>query len=227
MRIFVVLAVLSTVLGALLPSACRAQETATQWTEVSSDVPRDAVSVLKDEEARAGMSGIIWTVSFSILTTYAVWEFVSDESGSGDMKYFAAAGAVGALLSVLRSLDRGRQLSVLRISLETEMAPGEPPTQRLSANTVRAVGKELGSIHATLKEAASGSLRASCILPVLLSGIGVFGLGMGGPMGQDLAGISLAGALGIGGPSMLYYFGVQDDIERMDSLMNRWNGSFR
>ena len=82
-------------------------------------------------------------------------------------------------------------------------------------------------MHASLIAASAGSVRAGCIMPVLLSGMGVFGLSLGGSAGADLAGVSLVGAVGIGGPSMLYYLNIKRDLDRMDALMPRWNESFR
>ena len=63
-------------------------------------------------------------------------------------------------------------------------------------------------------------------MPVLLSGMGIFGFSLGGSAGADLAGISMAGAFGIGGPSMLYYLNIRRELKRMDGLMKRWNENF-
>ncbi|MEK7766478.1 MAG: hypothetical protein AAB368_09590, partial [bacterium] len=65
-----------------------------------------------------------------------------------------------------------------------------------------------------------------CVVPVLLSGIGLYGLALGGATGDALAGVMLGGAMVAGVPSMLTYWSLQGRVRRLDGLLAHWNEAF-
>jgi len=186
----------------------------------------DSVQVLRNEETQSKYSAWIWGLSGAVLSYYAIRAFSGGQGSDSGIKYFAAIGALGSFGGCWNDLARRGDLMRLRTGLTGDVAATEP-APALTPETVRKIGGEFRMMHASLISASAGSVRAGCIMPVLLSGMAIFGFSMGNAAGGDLAGISMSGALGIGGPSMLYYLNIKRDLDRMDALMPRWNQSFR
>lgn len=186
----------------------------------------DAMQICRNEESRSAISAWIWGLTGAGLAAYAVSAFTGGRGSDSGLKYFAAIGALGTWGGCWNDLSHRGDMRALRTSMAGEVAATEPHTA-FSPATARKVGGEFRVMHASLISASAGSLRAGCIMPVLLSGMSIFGFSLGGSAGADLAGISMAGAFGIGGPSMLYYLNIKRDLDRMDALMPRWNETFR
>ena len=87
------------------------------------------------------------------------------------------------------------------------------------------VGTTLRRMDRELHRSSEGALRAGCVVPVLLSGIGLYGILLDEPAGQQLAGVTLGGAMVIGVPSMLTYWGLNDRLEHLDALLQRWSAT--
>jgi hypothetical protein len=216
---------LAAALAASARSGAQEQAAADNWLPADPAVAHDAAEVLGSEGSRSAESAWLWGASGAAMAAYSIVAFSGGHGKSGTLKYFSALGALGALIGVSTSVTRARQMSRLRLAVERDLAEsGSSPGLR--ERTVREAGKELRMMHSALITTATSSLRTGCVLPVLLSGIAVFGLASGISSGPDLAGVCLAGGLGIGGPSMLYYLNVKRELPRMNALMRQWNGIF-
>lgn len=192
---------------------------------VNPGVAEEASEVISDYASDAGWASVMWMVSTAALTAYSVVAFSGGRGTDSALKYFSAIGAVGTGIGVVTSLRRRAQLRRLQFAIKEDWArSGSEMT--LSGSVVRETGAELRRMHSALITSATSSLRAGCVTPVLLGGIAVYGFASGGQRGPDLAGVALAGAVGIGGPSMLYYLNIKRELKRMDGLMKRWNDSF-
>lgn len=186
----------------------------------------DAIQVCRAEESRATTSAWIWGIAGAGLAAYAITAFAGGHGSDSGLKYFAAIGAIGSGGGSWTAWSRRNSMRDLREAMAGEVA-ATGPDYGFSPGTIQRAGGEFRRLHASLISASAGSVRAGCIMPVLLSGMAVFGFSLGSSAGADLAGISFAGALGIGGPSMLYYLNIKRDLDRMDALMPRWSQTFR
>ena len=196
------------------------------YRPIDRSLAEESIQVCREEESRARTSSWIWGLSGVALGSYAIAAFAGRHGNSSGLKYFAAIGTLGAAGACWNSSVRRWGMRELRNAMAIDVsASGADPG--FSIETVRKVGNEFRKMHAGLLEVSEGSLRAGCVVPVLLSGMAVFGFAMGGTAGADLSGICLVGALGIGGPSMLYYSNIKRDLDRMDALMKKWDESFR
>jgi len=193
---------------------------------VDQDLAADSMQICREEGSRAAISAWIWGLTGAGLAAYAINAFAGGHGSDSGLKYFAAIGALGSSGGCWNALVHRDEMYSLRSAMASDIQSSEPDTA-FTRETVRRVGTEFRVMHASLISASAGSIRAGCIMPVLLSGMGIFGFSMGGSAGADLAGVSMAGALGIGAPSMLYYINIKRDLDRMDALMPRWNESFR
>jgi len=212
-------------LAASVPSSALEPADGGKQLTVDPLLARDVADMLGVEGARATSSGWLWGASGAALAAYSIVAFAGGYGSESSLKYFSALGALGTAIGVSASVARGREMSRLRNAIEADLAESGP-APKLRERTVRETGKELRMMHSALITTATSSLHTGCVLPVLLSGIAIFGLASGLSSGPDLAGVSMAEALGIGGPSMLYYLNVRRDLPRMNALMGRWNGNF-
>lgn len=192
---------------------------------VNPGVAEEASEVIADYAGDAGKSALMWAVSGIALAAYSIVAFSGGRGSDSALKYFSAVGAVGAGIGTFTSMRRGGELRALHQAINDDRAQTSD-RMMLSREVVRDTGAELRRMHSALITSATSSLRAGCVTPVLLAGIAVYGFASGGERGPDLAGVSLAGAVGIGGPSMLYYLNIKRELKRMDGLMKRWNDNF-
>lgn len=75
----------------------------------------------------------------------------------------------------------------------------------------------------SLKTMSQSGLRAGCVIPVLFSGIALYGLSAGTAQGEDLAGLAIGAALVMAVPSMLRYWSLKTRLDRVDGLINLWD----
>jgi hypothetical protein len=124
----------------------------------------------------------------------------------------------------MRAAFRARSLGRLDQALAEDLArPAPMGAADLSGATRSALDGELRGRLMALRSSARGALRAGCVLPVLLGGIGAYGVTAGGADGEALAGLGLGGSLVIGVPSVLTYGGLQGRLARMEDLVARWD----
>lgn len=134
----------------------------------------------------------------------------------------AVVGTVAGLVGAGRSWWRARELAALAARLDPDAAGSAwSATAALDRETRLAFERELWGTRRRLAAASRGALRAGCVLPVLLGGIGAYGL-LAGRGGEELAGISVGGALVIGVPSVLTYWGLNERLRRVDALARQW-----
>jgi hypothetical protein len=181
-------------------------------------VAAEARAALGGERERARRGTWLWAIAGTSSAAYLASGWGGYHAPHAVLTPLAVVGFLAAAVGVGQGAVRQAQLSGLEARLAAEGAPGPA--------TVRAVGAELRSIQASARSVAGGGARAGCVVPLLLSGIGLYGLALGGTTGDALAGVMLGGALAAGVPSVLTYWSLRARLERIDGLLARWNVAF-
>lgn len=181
-------------------------------------------SHLAAERSSANRSLWGWSVIGIGSGVYAGLALAGSAGGGPATESVAWVGAVAGVVGVARALMRTREVTRLdrRLGSDVDRAAGSPAVP-LGSETQAAIDRELRSRLTALRSSARGALRAGCVLPVLLAGIGAYGVSSGGAGGDALAGLGIGGALVIGAPSMLSYVGLQGRLARMEDLVARWD----
>jgi len=189
-------------------------------------VAGEARDTLSGAAAGQGTAMFVWGVTAAVSGGYAGWAFSGRTHGASVLTYLAVAGFVGGLTGLGAAAWRQHDLNGLILHLDQDLARPAGSDPVLAPATCALVGTELHRMHRELHRESEGALRAGCVMPVLLSGIGLYGVLLQDSGGQQLAGVTLGGAMVIGVPSMLTYWGLSGRLERMDGLMQRWSNTF-
>lgn len=201
---------------------------AAAWPEETGpSVVAEARAELATAAGSEGSAMFGWGVTALISGGYVVAVVTgSRHLGPPVLTYLAMAGLAGGMTGLSVAAWHKTRLRGLIVRLDQDLARPDPASPLLRPLTSGLVGGELHRRHRELHKASEGALRAGCVVPVLLSGIGLYGVLAEEPGGQQLAGVSLGGAMVIGVPSMLTYWGLSGRLERMDRLMRRWSDTF-
>ena len=191
--------------------------------EIDAGLGRDAVKLMREEEGKARRASWIWGSVAGISVGYAGWVFIAKGNGESVLTYVSLVGILAGGVGLVQGIMRARETAAIASGLSS--APGVAGTLRVEPRTALAFESDLSSMESEARVSARSALRAGCVVPVLLSGVAIFGLVTGGDAGEQLAGVALGGALAIGGPSMLSYWGSKGRLDRYQSLMTRWNDS--
>jgi hypothetical protein len=181
---------------------------ATIGVELDSSLAGDAAKLMRVTGLSAG---------------YAGWVFIGKGSGEPVLTYVSLVGVLAGGVGLVQGIMRALEAATIARGLET--APGPGGTLKVDPRTALAFERDLGALESGARVSARSALRAGCVVPVLLSGVAIFGLTAGGEAGEQLAGVALGGALAIGGPSMLSYWSSRGRLDRYESLKTRWNDS--
>lgn len=193
---------------------------------LAAAVAGEARTTLSDAASGQGTAMFVWGVTAAVSGGYAGWALSGRTHGASVLAYLAVAGFVGGLTGLGASAWRQHDLNGLIVRLDQDLARPAGPDPVLAPATRTLIGAELHAMHRELHRESEGALRAGCVLPVLLSGIGLYGALLNDAGGQQLAGVTLGGAMVIGVPSMLTYWGLSGRLERMDGLIKRWSDTF-
>lgn len=184
----------------------------------------DLRSHLAAERSSASRGLWGWSIIGIGSGVYAGLALAGSAGGGPATESVAWVGAIAGVVGVTRALMRSREVAKLDRRLASDLdRAGSSPTVMLVPETRAAIDRELRSRLTALRSSARGALRAGCVLPVLLAGIGAYGVASGGAGGDALAGLGIGGALVIGAPSMLSYVGLQGRMARMEDLVARWD----
>jgi hypothetical protein len=186
---------------------------------VAVDVRELFAGEISDEST--GM--LVWGITAVVSAGYAAAVFSGHAHGASVLTYLSVAGVAGGATRVGAGAWRQHELRGLERRLDEDLARPADAGPVLLPPTTTAVGAELRRMDTALHQESEGALRAGCVVPVLLSGIGLYGLLLDEPAGQQLAGVTLGGAMVIGVPSMLSYWGLSGRVDRMDRLLRRWS----
>jgi len=181
-------------------------------------VAADARALLREEAERARLGTWMWAIAGTASAAYLASGWGGYHAAHPVLTPLAVVGALAASVGIGQGAVRQARLNGLRARLASDAAPG--------AAAVRDAGAELRAIQASARSVAAGGARAGCVVPVLLSGIGLYGLALGGATGNALAGVMLGGSLAAGVPSVLTYWSLRGRLERVDGLLARWNVAF-
>ncbi|MEK7476197.1 MAG: hypothetical protein AAB152_11280 [Candidatus Coatesbacteria bacterium] len=218
----------------LLIAAARADEAGLSGVSIAPETPR-AISAQVVRDVRAdfqaetdkAMRGA-WAWATVTLSSGIYAGVVLAGHGGNDpaLKYLSFVGVLAGLVGTLRSGARAHTMGALGAGLDEGLnASAGESSVRLSPGLVMDANAELHHRRNQLRNASRGALRAGCVLPVLLGGIGFYGLTVSSAGGDELAGVGLGGAIVIGGPAMLSYFGLQERLKRTERLVDRWDNA--
>jgi len=196
---------------------------ATIGVELDSSLAGDAAKLMREEEGKARGASWIWGSVTGLSAGYAGWVFIGKGSGEPVLTYVSLVGVLAGGVGLVQGIMRALEAATIARGLET--APGPGGTLKVDPRTALAFERDLGALESGARVSARSALRAGCVVPVLLSGVAIFGLTAGGEAGEQLAGVALGGALAIGGPSMLSYWSSRGRLDRYESLKTRWNDS--
>ena len=181
----------------------------------AADFTRDAAT-----QARTGLWS--WSTVGLAGGTYAGLVLAGRHPGPDWVASLSFVGAIAGVIGGVRSWMRSHELAALGNRLDPVAAGHDlEATMAVDLETRAAFERELFGTRRKLEASARGALRAGCVLPVLLGGIAGYGL-LAGRGGEELAGISLGGALVIGAPSVLSYWGLNARLRRVDALAREW-----
>ena len=165
-----------------------------------------------------------WSIIGIGAGTFAGLALAGSAGGGSAVESVAWVGTIAGIVGVARAVVRGRSLARLDARLAADFTlSADRPAVTLAPDTREAADHELRGRLTVLRSSSRGALRAGCVLPVLLGGIGAYGVSSGGAGGDALAGLGLGGALVIGAPSVLSYWGLQGRLARMEDLVARWD----
>ncbi len=192
--------------------------------EVPPALAADVRVHLTNERASATRALWGWSIVGLGAGTYAGLALAGSAGGGPATESIAWVGTIAGLVGVTRAIFRGRVLSRIDDRLAVDFGrSADRSSVTLAALTRDEVDRELRARLTALRASSRGALRAGCVLPVLLAGIGAYGVSAGGSGGDALAGLGIGGALVIGAPSMLSYVGLQRRMARMEDLVARWD----
>jgi hypothetical protein len=211
------------VLWSAFPVHAEEAPSALPGLEVEAGLAGDCAKLMREEEAKARKSAWIWGALAGVSAGYAGYVFAGKNTGEPVLTYVSLVAVVAGGVGLVQGILRAREADGLARGFES--APGPAGTVRVGPANAAAFERDLSSLELGARDSARSTLRSGCVVPVLLSGVAVFGLVQGGDSGDQLAGICLGGALAIGGPSMLSYWGLRDRLDRYQSLMTRWKDS--
>lgn len=218
----------------LLAAAAHAAEAPLAGASASSEIPRvvatqvvgDIRSDCKVETEKALRGAWAWAAVAVSSGIYAGVVLAGHGGNEPALKYLSFVGVLAGLVGTLRSGARAHAMGALGAGLEEGLnaSAGEPGV-RLSPQVAVDTTAELHGRLNRLRSASRGALRAGCVVPVLLGGIGFYGMTVSSSGGDVLAGVGLGGALVIGAPSMLSYLGLQERLKRTEQLTARWDNA--
>jgi len=217
------------VLALLAASAVRAGEASaspevTGPGSVEVEAVRDVRDDFRAETSKSMRATWVWAAVAVGSGIYAGAALAGRAGGPPVAKYLSIVGVLAGLTGAAREGSRAHSIGKLRAGLEEGLnASAGEPVVRLSAEVLEGTGTELHGRLNRLRRSSRGALRAGCVLPVLLGGIGIYGLTVSSSGGDVLAGVGVGGALVIGAPSMLSYFGLQERLKRTERLVARWD----
>lgn len=216
--------VVLTVLAGWPTGPARADQPAVVSAErvVSPDLFMDVRSEFQAGRDHAITAAWVWSVVVVGSASYAIWSSTKEAHPVPVAQYGSYIGVLGGAVGLVQAMARAGHAGDLMAGLDRDQAANPSPI-RLSPPTVQATDRELRGTQATLAARASGTLRAGCVVPMLLGGIGLYGLALRNPSGDDLAGLAIGGAVVVGGPSVLTYWGLKYRLERIDQLIQRWD----
>ena len=184
--------------------------------DVRDDIGSEAVGAL-----RAAWGWGLITAGSGIYAGVAV---AGGGGGRPELEYLSYVGVVAGIVGAVRAWMRAHDSGVIYRGLDESLsASGGAPGVALRRGTADAAGQDLHRRQASLRAASRGALRAGCVLPALMGGIGLYGLTVKGSGGDVLAGVGLGSAVVVGAPAMLTYIGLQERLKRMDRLVARWD----
>ncbi len=190
--------------------------------ELPVPLAREAAAFARDAaaQARRGLWG--WSTMGLAGGAYAGLVLAGRHPGPDWVASLSFVGAIAGVIGGVRSWMRSHELAALGNRLDPVAAGrGAEATMAVDLETRLAFERELFGTRRKLAASARGALRAGCVLPVLLGGIAGYGL-LAGRGGEELAGVSLGGALVIGAPSVLSYWGLNARLRRVDALAREW-----
>lgn len=191
---------------------------------VSAAMAADVRSHLLTERTSASRGVWGWSIVGVGAGVYAGLALAGSADGGPATQSVAWVATIAGLVGVTRAVMREREVAKLERHLATDMDRAAAfPTVTLAPETRSGIDRELRGRLTALRSSARGALRAGCVLPVLLAGIGAYGVSSGGSGGDALAGLGLGGALVIGAPSVISYVGLQGRLVRMEDLVARWD----
>jgi hypothetical protein len=199
-------------------------EAAVAPRSVSTPVVQDIRADAKTETDKALRGAWAWAAVAISSGIYAGVVLAGHGGNTPALEYLSFVGAVAGLVGAVRSGMRAHDLGAIVVGLDEGLAASAGESSvRLTPRVVLDTNTELHGRLDRLRGESRGALRAGCVLPVLLGGIGFYGMTVGSAGGDELAGVGLGGALVIGAPSMLSYFGLQERLKRTERLVARWD----
>ena len=186
---------------------------------VSEEALSSTADFFRDEAARGRKSARLWgaTGLVSVATVTGGWAGLLEVPAA--VNYLTCVLAVGGSLGTFQELARSRHYLSLVEALSSDTTPADTKGFWVKEPTAELARMELASIQSSLERASESGLRAGCVIPVLLSGVAIYGLSAGTEQGEDLAGIAVGAALVMAVPSMLRYWSLKTRLARVEGLI--------